>query len=164
MMKVKLKELKDQVIVITGATSGIGLTTARMAANKGARLVLVARNEEALRELTDELNASGSADDVNVRAGYVPGDVADEETMRRASQAAQNNFGGFDTWINNAGGSVYGRIMEVPTADLRRIFETNVWGVVNGSKVAVEHLRERGGALINLGSEVSDAPVPLQGI
>lgn len=161
MTKVKLKELKDQVIVITGATSGIGLTTARMAAERGARLVLVARNEEALRELTHEINACGGADGTGVRAAYVAGDVADEETVRRAAQAALDNFNGFDTWVNNAGGSLYGRVSDVPTEDLRQLFETNVWGVVNGSKVAVEHLRNRGGALINLGSEVSDAPVPL---
>ena len=54
--------------------------------------------------------------------------------------------------------------MDVPTEDLRRVFETNVWGVVNGSRIAVEYLRDRGGAIVNVGSEVSDAPVPLQGI
>lgn len=153
-----LKELPEQTIVITGATSGIGLTTARMAAEKGAQLVLVARNEEALRTLTDEINASGG------KAIYVAADVADEDALRRAAEAAKAEFGGFDTWVNNAGGSIYGRVMDVPTEDLRRLFETNVWGVVNGSKIAVEHLRSKGGALINLGSEVSDSPVPLQGM
>jgi hypothetical protein len=54
--------------------------------------------------------------------------------------------------------------MDVPTEDLRRLFETNVWGVVNGSKIAVEHLQNKGGALINIGSEVSDSPIPLQGM
>ena len=145
-------------MVITGATSGIGLTTARMAAEKGAKLVLVARNEEALRELANELNASGT------RAIYHAADVADESALRRAAEMAKETFGGFDTWVNNAGGSIYGRITDVPVEDLRRLFETNVWGVVNGSRIAVEHLREKGGALINLGSEVSDAPVPLQGM
>lgn len=154
----KLKNISEQTIVITGATSGIGLTTARMAAKKGANTVLVARNEQALRELADELNASGA------KAVYVAADVADEAGLRRAAESAKENFGGFDTWVNNAGGSVYGRITEVPISDLRRLFETNVWGVVNGSKIAVEHLRERGGALINVGSEVSDATIPLQGM
>ena len=152
----KLKPISEQTIVITGATSGIGLTTARAAAKAGAKLVLVARNEAGLRELADEINAKGG------QAVYAAGDVADEATARRASDAAKARFGGFDTWVNNAGGSVYGRVMDVPTEDLRRLFETNVWGVVNGSRVAVEHLRNSGGALINVGSEVSDAPVPLQ--
>lgn len=154
----KLENISEQVIVITGATSGIGLTTARMAAEKGAKLVLVARNESALRELANELNASGK------QAVYVAADVADESALRRAAELAKETFGGFDTWVNNAGGSVYGRITEVPIEDLRRLFETNVWGVVNGSRIAVEHLREKGGALINVGSEVSDAPIPLQGM
>jgi short-subunit dehydrogenase len=154
----KLKKISEQTIVITGATSGIGLTTARMAAQQGARLVLVARNEEALRELTDEINSSGG------HAIYHAADVAAEYELREASNKAKAEFGGFDTWVNNAAGSIYGRIMDVPTEDLRRLFETNVWGVVNGSKIAVEHLRERGGALINIGSEVSDAVVPIQGM
>jgi short-subunit dehydrogenase len=157
-MKLNLKKINEQVILITGATSGIGLTTARMAAEKGAKLVLVARNGDALRELADELSAGGT------RVIYSIADVADESALRRAAEIAKANFGGIDTWVNNAGGSVYGRIMDVPTEDLRRLFETNVWGVVNGSRIAVEHLREQGGALINIGSEVSDAPVPLQGM
>jgi short-subunit dehydrogenase len=154
----KLKNISEQTIVITGATSGIGLTTARMAAQMGAKLVLVARNEKALTELADELSANGT------RVLIAIADVADETALRKAAEIAKANFGGFDTWVNNAGASVYGRIMDVPVDDLRRVFETNLWGVVNGSRIAVETLREQGGALINVGSEVSDAPVPLQGI
>ena len=157
-MKAKLKNIENQTIVITGATSGIGLTTARMAAEMGAKLVLVARNEDALRELTDEINKNGT------RAVYVAADVADEDALKQAADKAKQEFGGFDTWVNNAGGSIYGRIADVPTEDLRRLFETNVWGVVNGSKIAVEHLKNKGGALINVGSEVSVAPIPLQGM
>ncbi|MCA1616510.1 MAG: SDR family NAD(P)-dependent oxidoreductase, partial [Acidobacteria bacterium] len=72
-------------------------------------------------------------------------------------------FGGFDTWVNNAGVSIYGRVLEVTTEDHRRVFETNYWGVVHGSRVACEHLRERGGALIQIGSVLSDRAIPLQG-
>jgi short-subunit dehydrogenase len=157
-MQVKLKPLSEQTIVITGATSGIGLCTARMAANRGANVVAVARNEDALRELVDEIKASGSD------AIYAIADVADEEALKRAAQIARQEFGSIDTWVNNAGTSIYGRIMDVPTDDLRRLFETNVWGVVYGSRIAVDNLRERGGALINVGSETSDAAVPLQGM
>ena len=154
----KLKNISQQTIVITGATSGIGLTTARMAAEKGAKLVLIARNEDALRELVNEINSGGGS------AVYSAADVADENALREAANLAEREFGGFDTWVNNAGGSIYGRIMDIPTEDMRRLFETNFWGVVNGSRVAVEHLRRRGGALINIGSEVSDSPIPLQGV
>ena len=154
----KLRSIDEQVMVITGATSGIGLTTARMAAEQGAQLMLIARNEDALRRLTEEISQNGRG------AIYHAADVADEGSLREAAAKAMREFGRIDSWVNNAGGSIYGRIMDVPIEDLRRVFETNVWGVVYGSRIAVEHLRERGGALINLGSEVSDAPVPLQGI
>lgn len=154
----RLKPLSEQTIVITGATSGIGLCTARMAANRGANVVAVARNEEALDELVDEIHSSGG------RAASVIADVADEEALRHAATTAVQLFGSIDTWVNNAGTSIYGRIMDVPTEDLRRLFETNLWGVVYGSRIAVSNLRERGGALINVGSETSDAAVPLQGM
>jgi short-subunit dehydrogenase len=157
-MEFQLKRLAEQVIVITGATSGIGLTTARMAAQRGARLILVARNREALQQLTDELAAQGAT------VIYVVADVGDEEQVRSVAQAAIARFGSFDTWVNNAGVSIFGRNDEVARADQRRLFDTNFWGVVHGSLVAVEHFKWRGGALINLGSEVSDVSVPLQGM
>jgi len=154
----KLRSIAEQNILITGATSGIGLTTARMAARRGARLGLIARNEEALNELCDELRSQGC------HAVAAAADVGDEAQFRAAADKLVSELGSIDTWVNNAGVSVYGRIMDVPTADMRQLFDTNLWGIVNGSKMAVEHLRERGGALINLGSEVSDAAIPLQGI
>jgi short-subunit dehydrogenase len=150
--------LNEQIIVITGASSGIGLTTARMAAERGARLVLVSRNEQALRQLTDEINASGG------EAVYVVADVAKPEDVKKISEKAVERFGGFDTWVNNAGVSIYGRLLDVSDEDHRRLFETNFWGVVNGSCVAAEHLQGRGGALINIGSTLSDRAIPLQGM
>ena len=157
-MAVSLKKLSEQVVVITGATSGIGLVTARQAARRGARLVLAARNEPALKQIAAELTGRGT------EVVYVVADVADEAQVRSIAQAAIDRFGGFDTWINNAGVSIYGRAEDVPLADQRRLFDTNFWGVVNGSLTAVAHLKQRGGALINIGSEVSDVAVPLQGI
>ena len=157
-MKPRLKKLSEQVLVITGATSGIGLTTARRAAQRGARLVLVARNEDALKQLTFELSKRGC------EAIHVVADVGIEEDMRRVAKAAIDRFGGFDTWVNNAGISIFGRNEDVSLSDQRRLFQTNFWGVVHGSLAAVEHLKKQGGALINLGSEVSDRALPLQGM
>ncbi|GIZ53958.1 SDR family oxidoreductase [Noviherbaspirillum aridicola] len=158
-MKPRLKKLHDQVVVITGASSGIGLTTARMAAARGARLVLAARNEDALRQLAAEIESRGG------QALAVVADVGSEDDMRRVAAAAVERFGGFDTWINNAGVSIFGRLEEVSSEDHRQLFQTNFWGVVHGSLVAAEHLRRQGGgAIINLGSEVSDRAVPLQGM
>ncbi|HEY0427614.1 MAG TPA: SDR family oxidoreductase [Pyrinomonadaceae bacterium] len=156
-MKLKLKNLNEQTIIITGATSGIGLTTARMAAARGARLVLAARNEESLRKLTDEINLSGG------EAIYVVADVGSEGDVKKIAAEAVAKFGNFDTWINNAGVSIYGKFKDVPFEDQRQLFETNYWGVVYGSLIAAEHLRLYGGALINVGSTLSDRAIPLQG-
>lgn len=157
-MKPQLKKLSDQVVVLTGASSGIGLVTARLAAKRGASLVLVSRNEDALRQLAVEINSAGG------QAIYCAADVAVEEQLRQVAHEARQRFGRIDTWINNAGVSIYGKLEEVRMDDHRRLFETNFWGVVNGSRVAVEHLRQQGGALINLGSILSDRAVPLQGM
>jgi short-subunit dehydrogenase len=157
-MRIRLKELSQQVIVLTGATSGIGLVTARMAASRGARLVLVARNEDALKQLTAELTGKGG------EVAYVVADVGDQAQVQRAAEVAQERFGGFDTWVNNAGVSIFGRMEDVPLTDQRRLFDTNFWGVVHGSLVAAQHLKQRGGAIVNLGSEVSEVAMPLQGV
>jgi short-subunit dehydrogenase len=157
-MKMRLKPLADQTMVITGASSGIGLVTARKAAKKGARLVLAARSDDDLSLLVDEICCNGG------QAIAVQADVGSETDVRHIAAEAIRAFGGFDTWVNNAGVSIYGRGLDVPIPDMRRVFETNVWGVVYGSRVACEHLRHRGGALINLGSELSDKAAPLQAI
>ena len=156
-MEVKLKKLEDQVVVITGASSGIGLVTARKAAARGARLVVAARAEDALRRLTEEINSKGG------EAVYVVADVGREEDVRRIAETAEGRFGGFDTWVNNAGVSIYGRLLETPVEDMRRMFDTNFWGTVYGSLVAAASLRRRGGALINVGSTLSDRAIPIQG-
>ncbi|HKY43597.1 MAG TPA: SDR family oxidoreductase [Pyrinomonadaceae bacterium] len=156
-MDLKLKELKDQIIVITGASSGIGLVTARMAAKRGARVVLNARNEEALRRVVKEINAEGG------KAIHVAGDVGVFADVQHIADEAIRHFGGFDTWVNNAGVSIYGPVLEQSLRDQRRLFETNYWGVVHGSMVACNHLRTRGGALINIGSVLSDVAIPIQG-
>jgi short-subunit dehydrogenase len=157
-MDVKLKKLSEQVVVITGASSGIGLVTARMAAARGAKLVVAARAENALRTLVEEIELKGG------EAVYVAADVGRLEDVRRIAETAMARFGGFDTWVNDAGVSIYGRITDTPVEDMRRLFETDFWGTVHGSLVAAEHLRRRGGALINVGSTVSDRAIPLQGV
>jgi NAD(P)-dependent dehydrogenase (short-subunit alcohol dehydrogenase family) len=157
-MQVRLKDVKNQVMVLTGASSGIGLVTARMAARQGAKLVLAARSSGELHHLTNEITSQGG------EAIFVVADVGREEEVLRIAEAAVQRFGGFDTWVNNAGVSIFGRLEEVQMPDFHRLFETNFWGVVYGSLIAVRHLKKRGGALINVGSVVSDRAFPLQGM
>jgi len=156
-MRVQLKRVRDQVIVITGATSGIGLATARQAAKRGASVVLNARAEEDLRTVAAEISEIGG------QVAYAAGDVADMSVVRQLADAAIREFGRIDTWVNNAGVSIYGLLEEVSIADARRLFDTNYWGMVQGSLVALEHLKSSGGALINVGSELSETVIPLQG-
>jgi short-subunit dehydrogenase len=157
-MRVKLKRISEQVIVITGASSGIGLATARTAARRGARVVAAARSARALDSLVQEIRGNGGD------AVAVVADVGVEADVKRIAEVALRHYGGFDTWVNNAAGSVYGDCLEVSIDDMQRVMDTNFWGVVYGSRVACAHLRTHGGALINIGSEVSDRAVPLQGI
>ncbi|MFC3039985.1 SDR family oxidoreductase [Virgibacillus xinjiangensis] len=156
--QVSLKKLKDQVIVITGASSGVGLVTARKAAAQGAKVVLAARNEEALKQLTDELNRLGH------EAVWVKADVGKSQDVQRIADTAIDEFGGFDTWVNNAGITIFGRAMDVSEGDIKRMFDTTFWGVVYGSRAAVTHFKERGstGALINVGSIFGDVGTVIQ--
>lgn len=172
--RLKLKGLAEQVIVITGASSGIGLATAMMAAERGAKLVLASRNRTDLEKICSEINAKSQAairaksQGVNqsrgVRAIAVVADVADVEAVQRIADRAIQEFGGFDTWVNNAGIAIYGKLTEVPMAEKKRLMDVNFWGVVNGCRAAIPVLRQRGGVIINIGSILSERAFPIQGI
>lgn len=154
-MRTRLKTLDRQTIVITGGTSGIGLTIARRAAHEGAKVILVARDEEALRKVSEDIVRRGG------EADYVAGDVGDREAMRRVVDTVSERHGGFDTWVNDAGVGIYATLEETSDEDHERLFQTNYWGVVYGSTEALKHLKRRGGALINIGSISSDMPAPI---
>ncbi|MFL5460145.1 MAG: SDR family oxidoreductase [Gemmatimonadales bacterium] len=156
-MKIRLKPLKEQVMVITGATSGIGLATAKRAAERGARVVLCSRNEPGLRETVAQIEESGGT------ARGVVADVSNPDDVERLAASAIEDFGSLNTWVNNAGVSFYGRLTEVALEDMRQLFEVNFWGMVHGARAAVPRLKATGGALINIGSVVSDRAIPLQG-
>ena len=152
------KPVREQVIVITGASSGVGRATAEMAARQGARVVLAARSEDALRDIVEGITAAGGV------ASYVVTDVSNEEEVKRLSREAIATYGSYDTWVNNAGVSIYGRLEEVTTADSRQLFETNFWGTVYGSLAAAEHLKTYGGTIVNVGSTLSERAILIQGM
>jgi len=160
-MSVSLKPINQQVIVITGASSGIGLCTAETAAKKGANVVLAARSGETLDDVVDRINANAPE---GGQAISVICDVSNRQQVQQLAEKAVMRFGRIDTWVNNAGLAIYGRLDEVSDQDSHRLFDINFWGVVYGSLVAMPHLKLQGGALINLGSEVSEAVVPILGM
>lgn len=158
-MPAMLKPVHEQVIVITGASSGIGLVTAQLAAARGAQVVLAARNERDLERAVNAIHADGG------RAAYQVADVSDPTQVQTIADTAVREFGRIDTWVNNAGVALYGRLTEISLTDMRRQFDVNYWGVVHGSLAAIPHLGRQlcGGALINVASAFADRAIPLQG-
>jgi short-subunit dehydrogenase len=152
------KVLRDQVLVITDALSPIGVAAAEAAVERGARVVLAARSEDEAASLTERLNRHGE------RATLLTIDMSDPNAAERLADHAETSFGRIDTWINNATAAAYGRLVEMPLADMRRAFETNFWGTVTGCRVAVDRLRDHGGVIINIGSPISEEGRPQHGI
>lgn len=153
----RYKRLNEQTLVITGASSGIGLATARRAAQAGARVVLVSRNEAVLQQICDEIRQQGG------QATYAVADVGDPRQVDGIVNVATVKFGGFDTWVNNAGVVVFSKLKDLPLEEHQRLFQTNYWGTVHGSQAAVNHFRTRphGGTIINIASINAELPVPV---
>jgi len=152
------KPLAEQVVVVTGASSGIGLCASLLAAERGAQVVLIARSSQVLNEIVHAVAADGGS------AHAICMDVSDRGEVERAVRDVLAIHGRIDTWVNNAGVAIYGRLDEVSEEDSRRLFDINFWGVVNGSLAALPAVKASGGVLVNVGSEVSEANMPLQGM
>jgi NADP-dependent 3-hydroxy acid dehydrogenase YdfG len=150
--------LAQQTLVITGASSGIGLAVAEQAAAAGAQLVIAARDRIALEDIATRLEQSGARAVLPVAC-----DVGQADQVKELARAAIERFGGFDTWINNAGVGLIGSVLDdYDEAQARRLMDTNYWGMVHGSLAAVAHLRGKPGTLINVASITADHAVPLQ--
>jgi NADP-dependent 3-hydroxy acid dehydrogenase YdfG len=154
----KLKPLNRQVLVITGASSGIGLATALLAAERGVRVVLAARCEDSLRAVAAQITRAGG----QVLVAAV--DVGVREQVDALARITIEHFGRIDAWVNAAGLAMHGPLEEAEEHDSHRLFDTNFWGVVNGSLAALPYLRASSGTLINIGNDVADAVVPGQGM
>jgi short-subunit dehydrogenase len=144
------RKLEGSVVVITGASSGIGRAAALAFARRGARLVLAARRERPLIELLAECEHLGA------RAIAVPTDMTDERAVQNLARRAVESFGRIDTWINNHGVTLFARFEDAPLADYRRVLEVDFFGTVHGARAALPIFRRQGsGVLINMGSMVS---------
>jgi NAD(P)-dependent dehydrogenase (short-subunit alcohol dehydrogenase family) len=155
-MQPHFRPLAEQVIVITGGSSGIGRATALAAARAGARVVIAARGAEALAAAEREIAAAGG----EVLA--VQADVADYAQVEELGRRAVARFGRIDTWVNNASVSIYGELPEITPEEFRQVIHVNLLGVVHGSMVALAHLPETGGTIVNVSSGLGERSVPLQ--
>lgn len=149
------RDLRDSVVVITGASSGIGRAAALLFADEGAKLVLAARGQERLDFVAAQCQERGA------QAIVVPTDVGSEEEVEALAQAAEDEFGRIDTWVNNAGVMAYGSFEEIPPDVFEKIIRTNLMGQVHGSRAALVRFRRQGeGVLINMSSVWGRIPSP----
>lgn len=154
----KLKPINQQVVVVVGCTSGIGLEAARQFARQGAMLVLAGRGQADLDATLAAVREEGS-DGITVEA-----DVADREQVNNIAQRAVDSYGRIDTWAHIAGVPLYSKVEETNPDDFRRVLEVNLHGPMYGIQAALPHLKREGrGALIIVSSVDSVVPVPYQG-
>ena len=150
--------LSDRVVVITGASSGIGEALARECAARGARVVLAARSAEKIEAVARDLRAAGRGS-----ALAVPTDVTKPDQVRRLFETVEREWGGVDVLVNNAGFGVWGAIERLPLDLIRENFETNVFAAVSCAQAAIPHLRRRRGCLVNIESVAALRGLPVAG-
>lgn len=151
------QRFREQVVVITGASSGIGRALARAFAQEGAKVALIARGREGLEAAANELTARGG------EAMVLTLDVSDAAAVDRAANQVVATWGHIDVWVNNAIVSVFAPVMQTHHAEYRKVMEVNFLGYVHGTQAALRAMSLRGqGLIMQIGSSLSYRSIPLQ--
>ena len=150
-------EGRRQVVVVTGASAGVGRAVVREFAREGAEVGLIARGEDGLRAAAAEVEAAGG------RALVLPTDVADQPSVEAAADAVERELGPIDVWVNNAMASVLAPLKEVTPEEFRRVTEVTYLGYVWGTMAALRRMRPRDrGCVVQVGSALAYRAIPLQ--
>ncbi|MFD1910933.1 SDR family oxidoreductase [Halodurantibacterium flavum] len=148
---------RGKVVVITGATAGVGRATALAFAQQGARLGLIARDEAALTALQDELRPMG------VRSQRLAVDMADAAAVTAAAEAVERHLGPIAVWVNNAMTTVFGKVRDLTPQEFRRVTEVSYLGYVHGTQAALKMMEQRDrGTIVQVGSALAWRGIPLQ--
>jgi len=154
---VRKKPLSEQVILVTGASSGLGRAVARAAGGRGAKVVVTARTTEALENCVREIEAMGS------EAFAVPADCTVQDEVAQVVEQAIDRFGRIDSYVANAIVTVYAETYRYEPDELRRIMDVNFFGQVYGYWAVLPHLRESRGTFVSIQSALAYRGIPLQG-
>jgi NAD(P)-dependent dehydrogenase (short-subunit alcohol dehydrogenase family) len=155
-MRVKLKPLHEQVVVLVGATSGIGRETAFRMSERGARLVLSARSETELDELVEQIQRRGG------QATAISADVSIFDEVNGIAEHAINMYGRIDSWVNLAAVSVYAPLIDTSPEEFKRVIDVTLLGQSYGAMAALPHMMDQGGAIIFITSVAARRSMPLQ--
>jgi NADP-dependent 3-hydroxy acid dehydrogenase YdfG len=148
-------DIQDKVVIITGASEGIGLATARLFAQEGAKIALAARSTETLNTIVNELHEQ------HREAIAVPTDMSNKDAIEALVDSVFQQYGRIDILINNAGRAVRGNVADVDIDQFRQIFELNVLGPVQSMQAIIPKMRQKGGGLIiNVSSDVTKRHIP----
>ncbi|MDA8163682.1 MAG: SDR family oxidoreductase, partial [Desulfobacteraceae bacterium] len=148
---------RPEVVVITGASAGVGRAAAQAFARQGARIGLLARDPERLEKTRQEVEKLGG------QAVAIPTDVADPGQVERAAAEVEKTFGPIDIWVNNAMTSVFAPFAETTPEEFKRVTEVTYLGQVYGTMAALRRMKPRDrGAIVQVGSALADRSIPLQ--